>query len=149
MAADLEWINWSQTNGTNLPAMSQNESSAMPWNLAWSDQLVLKVGVEVAALPQLKLRAGYNYGKMPLDPSRAFENVAFPAIAEHHVTAGAGYAVSERFTLNLAAMYAFNATLSGANADPPPPMGGTGQGIATYTTQMSQLEIDLGLGYRF
>jgi long-chain fatty acid transport protein len=96
----------------------------------------------------VSVRAGYNYGKMPLDASRAFENIAFPAVAEHHLTGGLGFSVTDRFTVNLAGVYAFQATLQGTNAAPPPPAG-TGQGITSYTTQMSQLEIDLGLGYRF
>ncbi len=151
VAADVQWINWSATMGSGLPQYSTDPQAtgALPFNMGWSDQWVVKLGAQVTPLPGLAVRAGYNYGKMPLDPSRAFENLAFPAVAEHHVTAGVGYAVSDRFTLSLAGMYAFDATLAGANADPPPPMGGTGQGIASYTTQMSQLEIDVGLGYKF
>jgi len=36
----------------------------MPWDLGWSDQWVFKVGAQVKARSDLRLRAGYNYGKM-------------------------------------------------------------------------------------
>ena len=95
----------------------------------------------------LSLRAGYNYGKMPLDPDRAFENLAFPAVSEHHVTAGAGYAFSDRLAVNVAWVYALNAKLEGANAAPPPPMGGTGQALRTDGDVAARA--DMGLCYRF
>ena len=87
----------------------------------------------------IALRAGYNYGKMPLDPSRAFENIAFPAVAEHHITAGVGLDVTDRFTINLAGMYVPEAKLSGSNPQ---------QLIASYQSTMSQFALDMAIGYR-
>jgi long-chain fatty acid transport protein len=152
LAADVEWINWSQVMGAGKPAYSQNQSQAMPWNLNWKDQWVFKVGVEVTATSFLKLRAGWNYGKNPLDPSRAFENIAFPAIAEHHLMAGLGIELGENFTVNLGGMYAPKTSLSGNNPNPPPGTPGYsgpfGQGIASYTTSMSQWGLDIGISHR-
>jgi long-chain fatty acid transport protein len=141
LVADVEWIDWSQTNGAAKPEFTTNPqlTGAQSWDMRWSDQYVLKVGAELAATRSLRLRAGYNYGKMPLDASRAFENIAFPAVAEHHFTAGAGYAVGD-LTLNVAAMYVPESKVSGGNA---------AQGIASYSTRMSQVAFDLGVGYRF
>jgi long-chain fatty acid transport protein len=144
VAADVQWINWSDTNGKNKPAF-QNDISvtgAMPWNLDWSDQVVYKLGAQyqIAAVKGLAVRAGYNYGKSPLNKDRAFENVAFPAIAEHHFTLGAGYDAG-KVTVNVAAQYSPEAKLTGAN-----PME---QGIVAYEVRMSQLAFDLGLAYRF
>ncbi len=143
LAADVQWINWSGTMGKNLPKYSSDISAtgAMPFNMNWSDQWVLKVGAQVAPMRGLKVRAGYNYGKTPLDPNRAFENLAFPAITEHHVTGGVGYELSDRLAFNLTGMYALNAKLQGANA--------AEQFIAAYSTEMSQFEVDFGLAYRF
>jgi long-chain fatty acid transport protein len=149
IAADVEWINWAQTNGENLPTFNQNQSMAQPWNLNWSNQLVLKLGVEVEALPELRIRAGYNFGKMPLDSSRAFENIAFPAVSEHHIMGGVGVSVTDKLGINVGFMFAPAATLTGSNAAPPPPLGGTGQGIVSYETKMSQWAIDAGLAYKF
>ncbi len=140
LAADLEWIDWSSTMGQNLPRYAQNRSGAQPWDMNWKDQWVVKLGVQVAAGKGIDLRAGYNYGKMPLDASRAFENLVFPAVAEHHFTIGATYAVNRKVSVLASGMYSPTAKISGANMQ---------QVIAAYSTDMSQLQIDLGATYRF
>jgi long-chain fatty acid transport protein len=152
LAADVQWINWSDTMGDGKPEYTNDVNAttgSMPFDMGWDDQWVVKFGAQVSPMKGLDLRAGYNYGKMPLDPDRAFENLAFPAVVEHHITAGAGYQVTERLAVNVAGMYAPEATLSGANAPLPPPLGGTGQGIQSYETKMSQFQIDVGASYRF
>lgn len=143
LAADVEWINWSDTNGENQPEFTSDQAATawMPWNLDWSDQVVFKLGAQYAvqAVKGLAVRAGYNYGKSPLNEDRAFENVAFPAIAEHHFTVGAGYDAGP-LTVNVAAQYSPEATLQGSD-----PM----MGIGAYEARMSQLAFDLGVAYRF
>ena len=99
----------------------------------------------MTAIPRLSVRAGYTYGKNPLNPSRAFENIAFPAIAEHHITAGAGYDLLARLSINIAGMVSPKATLSGSNAAYPAQGGAA---IASYTTQLTQWAIDLGVSWR-
>jgi long-chain fatty acid transport protein len=109
--------------------------------MKWNDQWVLKVGAQLTPMPGLNVRVGYNYGKTPLDPTRAFENMVFPAIAEHHLTAGVGYDVGKNVAVNVTGMYALNAKLHGSNAEE--------QFISSYSTEMSQLEVALGATYRF
>lgn len=142
VAVDAQWINWSDTMGKNLPSWSENPLGEPAWNMGWDDQIVLKLGAEYA-LPMakaLRVRAGYDYGKAPLDAGRAFENVAFPAIAEHHFTVGAGYDLG-RLGVNVAAVWSPEASLSGSNA--------AEQGIVAYESRMSQLAFELGAAYRF
>ena len=142
LAADVQWIRWSESNGQNLPAYNSDvtQTGAMPWNLNWDDQWVFKVGAQYRASKMLALRVGYNYGKMPLDPTRAFENIAFPAVAEHHITGGLGLDVTDRFSINLAGMYVPETKLSGSNAQQ--------QFIRSYETSMSQFALDMAIGYR-
>jgi long-chain fatty acid transport protein len=104
--------------------------------------VVFKVGGQYAlpAVKRLALRAGYNYGASPLAEERAFENLAFPAVAEHHFTIGAGYEAGG-LTLNVAAQYSPEAKLAGSNA--------MEQGIVTYEARMSQLAFDVGASWRF
>lgn len=148
VAADIQWIRWSETNGKNQPAFTTN-TFAIPWNLNWNDQLVYKLGAEYALPRKVALRAGYNYGESPLDSSRAFENIAFPAIAEHHFTAGIGHELAGRASINAAVVYSPQSTLRGSNGDLPPQMGGTGQAISSYEARMSQFAFDMGFAYRF
>ncbi|HET8725731.1 MAG TPA: outer membrane protein transport protein [Anaeromyxobacteraceae bacterium] len=153
VAADVEWINWPATNGADKPAFSQNSSGAMPWNMNWSSQVVFKLGVQVTPLDWLAIRAGYNYGKMPLDASRAFENIAFPAVAENHVTLGAGFNLGKHVAINVGGMWAPSASITGSNPNfpfgTPGYPGPYGQGIATYTTSMTQVGLDGGIAYKF
>ncbi len=141
LAADLEWINWSDTHGKNKPALDTEPllTGAHAWSMNWSDQVVVKLGAQYAVIPALEIRAGYNYGKTPLDASRAFENIDFPAIAEHHFTLGAGYSFGD-LTVNVSGMYVPEAKLSGANG---------AQGISSYAIKMSEILFDLGMAYRF
>ncbi len=142
LAADAQWIDWSDTMGKNLPRWSKNPLGESEWNMNWDDQIVLKLGAEYALpmMKELRVRAGYNYGKAPLDANRAFENIAFPAIAEHHFTVGAGYDLG-RVGVNVAAVYSPEASLEGANP--------AQQGIVAYESRMSQLAFELGAAYRF
>lgn len=137
---DVQWIRWSETNGANLPQYAVNASGAMPWNLDWSDQFVYKIGVQYMVHPMVALRAGYNYGKMPLSSNRAFENIAFPAVSEHHITAGVGINFTKQLSLNIGGVYSPAAKISGSNVM---------QGIVSYETQMSQYAVDMGLSYTF
>jgi long-chain fatty acid transport protein len=144
LALDGQWINWSATNGENLPEWSKNpfaptDPNGMPWNLNWDDQLVVKVGAEyqLPMMKALKVRAGYNYGAAPLDPDRAFENIAFPAIAEHHVTFGAGYEFG-KLAVNAAFLYSPEATLEGG-----------GGFVPAYEAKMTQTAFELGVTYGF
>jgi len=147
-AFDVEWINWSNVMGKNQPKYSNMDPSgqgsttgALPFNMSWSDQWVFKVGLEEAISPAFKLRLGFDYGKNPLKADRAFENIAFPAVAESHFTAGCGWQATESLAVNLGAMYSPQASISGANA--------AQQGLLAYTTNMSQYSVDLGIGWKF
>jgi len=137
---DVQWIRWSETNGKDLPKYVANASHAQPWNMDWNDQFVYKVGVQYMVHPMVALRAGYNYGKMPLNSDRAFENMAFPAVSEHHITAGLGINFTKQFTLNIGGMYSPSAKLTGSNMS---------QGISSYETEMSQYSLDMGVTYIF
>lgn len=138
---DVQWIRWSETNGKDLPKYVANASHAQPWNMDWNDQFVYKVGVQYMVHPMVALRAGYNYGKMPLNSDRAFENMAFPAVSEHHITAGLGINFNKQFTLNIGGMYSPPAKISGSNM--------IEQGIVSYETEMSQYSLDMGVTYIF
>lgn len=153
LGLDVQWLNWSATNGLNQPGWASaaadrsSGTGAMGWSLRWQDQVVLKFGAQYALSPMFTIRAGCNYGAMPLRGDRAFENIAFLAIAEHHVTAGLGVNLGDKLVINLGATYAPEARLIGANAGNP--LAQQGQGIASYETSMSQYSIELGIGYRF
>ena len=143
LAFDVQWINWSDVMGKGKPKYTNDTSAtgAQPFDMSWDDQVVYKVGVEFAAAPTVKIRAGFDYGKNPLDANRAFENIAFPAVAESHVTLGLGWDATEAVCVNVGGMYSPKTTVKGGNA--------AGQGLVSYETAMSQYSIDLGVAWKF
>ena len=140
VAFDVSWIDWPQTAGKNRPAYTQNRSGATAWNMNWDEQFVYKFGFECDLDGKTKLRLGYNYARNPLDSNRAFENIAFPAIAEHHITGGLGIKLTDKMILNLGAMYAPKVSFKTAN---------TNQFINSAATEMSQHSVEMGLAYIF
>lgn len=144
LAFDMKWINWAETMGHGKPDMPVHEAtpSYATFDMDWSDQVVFAIGAEYDLVPeQWKLRAGYNYGKAPLTEGRAFENIAFPALCEHHFTAGVGYSPMENLWVNLGGMYAPRVSISGSNL--------SGQGISDYEASLSEYSVDLGVSYKF
>jgi long-chain fatty acid transport protein len=134
LALDGQWINWSAVLGKNKP----ETTPADQFNMNWSDQFVVKVGAQYQATKELALRAGFNYGKAPVDKEQASETLLFPAIAEMHYTVGVGYDIS-KFTVNASFMYSPEAKVSGTVQ--------TQVGAAPFTTSMSQTEFQLGVAY--
>jgi len=140
---DVRWINWSDAKGYK--------------DFGWDDQWVFALGGEYT-IDKWTLRAGYNYGKMPVnditlpasftpaDPQAqlafagAFFNVVgFPAVAEHHITLGAGYQFTDHFTLNVSYVYSPKAEVS---------LVAPGFGT-DVTSEMTQHSIGVGLDWSF
>ena len=140
-AVDLVWIDWPQTNGRNKPVYTKNSSNAVLWNMDWNEQLVYKFGLEYDLKPKITLRAGYNYGKNPLNTKRAFENISFPAVTEQHFTVGGAIELDKNWRLNLGLMYSPSSEIKTANL--------AEQGISSAKTEMNQYSIDFGLSYVF
>jgi long-chain fatty acid transport protein len=159
IAADVQWINWAGPLGDEKPeyevsnkipdtypvAALQGADVTLPFDLEWEDQIVYKFGVEFAASPTFRVRAGYNYGKHPLSADKAIQNVAFPAIAEQHVTLGIGWDVTPKFTVNLGGMYSPEAEVTGTQD-----LTSIGYPLpVSYDVTMSQYGIDGGIAYKF
>lgn len=146
---NIKWLNWASANGYR--------------DFDWGNQWVFNAGVQYKPIPKLALRLGYNYGNNPVKthnnfngmtmtsvqgtilPTYYFESfriIGFPAIVTNHITFGAGYDVTEKFTVNVAYMHAFEKTIS---------EGGTnlaGQS-AGFKSRLSENGIDFGLSWKF
>ena len=139
LALDGEWINWSDVMGKKLPKFTK-PAGAGDFDMQWSDQFVVKVGAqyEIPSLKALKVRAGYNYGKAPLDSKDFQANMAFPAVSAQHFTVGAGYDIG-KWAVNAAFMYSPEATVKDSDAP---------NGINSFDSKMSQTAFELGAAYR-
>lgn len=154
---DAKWINWSSADGYS--------------DFDWEDQWVISMGSQFKPTDDLFLRIGYNYGKNPLKNHNGFNGtinpfdmsqnttnvqgklinnyyyetfriIGFPAIVEQHITLGMGYKFSEKFSLHMGLMHAFEKTISESGLDI------TGNPVTLEST-LSENGIDIGLTWRF
>jgi len=159
LLGDVQYIAWSTTLGKNQPAFVNRSatltSQAFPFSTNWSDQVVYKFGAQVKATDWLKLRAGFNYGKAPLDPNRALENIAFPALVESHIALGAGVQVSKSVTLNLASVIGLKKEISGTGTLPDlsglagQPPGSLPPATLSYTASSAGYTVEAGLSVAY
>ena len=110
----------------------------------WKDQTVYKFGVVHQYSQNLVLRAGYNYGKMPLDDKNTFFNILAPATVEQHLTFGGTWTLSNKSELTVSYVHAFNKALSGNGGD-----GTTGaiNGQAGWPVNLKMHQNSLGVAY--
>lgn len=118
----------------------------------WEDQVVYKVGAEFRPNDTLALRAGFNYGKSPIQGGNrtengsmdaAFANYPFPAISETHFTVGLGYKMGKNVALNAYYLYAPKVTETATGTS----MTSGGPFPAGTKISMSQNAFGVGINY--
>jgi len=140
-------------------------------DFGWENQDVYAVGYEYAS-SGWAIRVGYNYAKNPIVEQNAnpmtagqaaysgavknfFNMSGFPAVVETHYTVGAGYDITNDFTLDGSFIYAPEVTDSydttGMTAAFVQGAGGTWNPSQTSTAEVkhSQMAVTLGGSYRF
>lgn len=146
---DIRWLNWSDANGYK--------------DIDFEDQLVTALGLQYKPTPKLALRAGYNYGKSPLDdhdgfigtgvssiqghymPTYYFETfrtIGFATILEHQVTFGISYEFSQCVAMHLGYEHSFENTLKTTGTD-------LARQPVTLESDVSGNTFDIGLIFRF
>lgn len=150
--ADAKWLNWAEAKGYK--------------DFGWEDQWVFNVGGQYKVTPKLALRAGYNYGKNPVkshtwDDRNGFTDIqgksapttfyeilriaGFPAIVEHHITAGIGYQLTKSVSLDLGYMHAFKETIKETGTVCSP----EGCGPGSVEASLYEDSLEFGITWRF
>jgi long-chain fatty acid transport protein len=101
---------------------------------------VIKFGLEWRQSQRLTLRAGYSYNTAPIGSRDADLNIMTLGVVQHHITGGLKYQLTSNIDLELAAMYAPHASISGVELGAP---------LRQVEIEMSQFEFTAGLVYRF
>ena len=109
----------------------------------WKDVDVVKIGAEWRASPGLTLRAGYAYNTQPIGSRDVMFNILAPGVIQHHITGGLQYRLSQNMDLELAGMYALDATVRGSE------LPGFGNPAHQIEIGMHQYEVTIGVKYRF
>ncbi|MBI5690694.1 MAG: outer membrane protein transport protein [Verrucomicrobia bacterium] len=115
LAADVRQIFWSDVmaqfnmsfNAANTAANGNFAGQSLESVLfqQWDDQTVIQLGVAYTVSPALTLRAGFNFATDPI-PDR-YLNCLFPATIERHLTAGLGWKIDARQSLDLSVARGF------------------------------------------
>lgn len=80
----------------------------------WRNQTVHKLGVEYIWSSKWAWRAGWNYGKSPINEEREILfNMVAPATTEKHLTLGGTYKIDRETELNFSYMHAFTTMQEG------------------------------------
>lgn len=127
------FIRWSDIFGS-LPMNLEGQEFAT-WNFGWDDQWVTSVGVTYLMNDALTLRAGYNYGKSPVQNEDVDWNLVSTAIVEHHLSLGVGYRMTKNFSVNAGYGHAFEKEFTS-------PTSGN-------TIKMSEDWVDFEMSYSF
>jgi long-chain fatty acid transport protein len=137
VAADLKWINWSDTMETL--AVSGPGGIQVPMDPGWDDQVVFAIGLAYKINDRFNLRAGFNYGESPIDEGSAANNLILPAIVETHYTVGADYRLDDHWEIGCHYMYVPENTVTAG-----PETSAPGVRIS-----LSEQSAGVNLGYRF
>lgn len=105
----------------------------------WQDIDIIKAGLEWRATDDLTLRAGYSYSTSALQSRDVFFNILAPAAVQHHITGGLEYAVNEKWSVELAGLYAPEGTISGLSPG----------GFGPTELRMHQYDVTVGVKYKF
>lgn len=133
---DLEGLFWNAT-----PAMGTKPPSGQ----GWRNVLVFKFGVQHAVMPDLKLRAGYNWGQTPIRSNAVLFNALNEVItvSEHIITLGFTHDITKTMSFDLGGAYLFNNTLKDNGKGP------AGLAAKGLTVQASAIMVSLGFTLKY
>jgi long-chain fatty acid transport protein len=143
---DVKLIEWSgvmdefnvsfEADGSASNGGFANSEIDVTLDQGWEDQVVLQLGMEYKATPQLALRAGVSISDNPIPDTLV--NPLFPAIVKTHYTAGFGYDITPNQNVSFSVAYA-----------PESKVTGTGPLNTGVTMTHSQLNWTLNYIYNF
>jgi long-chain fatty acid transport protein len=82
---------------------------------SWKDQTVVQLGAAYEVNDDVTLRFGGNFGNNPVPDT--YLNCLFPAIVKSHLTAGLGWKIDARSSVDASFTYGFKVnTVNGSDA---------------------------------
>ena len=159
LETNVKWINWSDAEG--YEDFDWNDQWVFAVGAQWEaiDHLFFRVGYNYAENP-VDDHDGWNGSFSPGPPPfpndtvsvqgkslpryyyESFRVIGFPAVVEHHITAGVGYELGENLVLNLSYMHAFENELSENGTAPD-------GSSANLKSKLSEDSIDFAFTWRF
>jgi long-chain fatty acid transport protein len=150
LAFDVQQILYSGIKSIANPLLPNLQQSPLGGDAAagfgWKDMTVFKGGVYLQTEGGWTWRAGYSYGKQPIEggtnplTSQVLFNILAPGVVEQHLTIGISKKVSDDQEIDVAVMRAFPKSVIGVN--PLDPLAGQ-----TIELKMNQWEFSVGFGF--
>ena len=137
VAADVKWIDWSDT--MDKLAVAGPGGISVPMDPGWDDQFIYVIGIAFKLSDSFNLRAGFNYAESPIDETNAANNLILPAVVETHYTVGADYKLNDHWDIGFHYMYVPENTIS----------AGPGTIFENVKISLSEQSFGMNLGYRF
>jgi long-chain fatty acid transport protein len=135
---DIKRIWFSDVLGTvafGRPAgYTGNVPAAMPFG--WKDQTVFALAVQKDIGDKMQVRAGFNYGKSPIEEGNVNANMGSLAVVEKHLTLGVSRKFSDKVTGSLSYVHAFKNSVT-SNVAP------------LNTIELKQNQVNMQISYQF
>lgn len=135
---DIKRIWFSDVLGTvafGRPAgYTGNVPAAQPFG--WSNQTVYALAVQKDIGDKMQVRAGFNYGKSPIEEGNVNANMGSLAVVEKHLTLGVSRKFSDKVTGSLSYVHAFKNSVT-SNVAP------------LNTIELKQNQVNMQISYQF
>lgn len=116
------------------------------FGFGWGDQTVYKLGVAYEYNDRWTWRAGFNYGKSPIEEDQNLFNIISLAVVEKHLTAGFTYTPNDTNEITVAAMWVPEEKQSFVyQAD----LGGGVQDVYRADIAMDQYALEFSYAWKF
>lgn len=116
----------------------------------WTDQDIIKIGIEYQYNNKLILRAGYNHGDATIPEDQVLFSMLAPATVEDHITLGATYQYSKNIEISASYVHAFENTINGPSpGEFQPPGADLANPVDNVSLAMEQNSVGVTLGMKF
>ncbi|MDH5233807.1 MAG: outer membrane protein transport protein, partial [Gemmatimonadota bacterium] len=130
---DAKYITYASTKGFDQSGYNADGSVK---GFGWENIVVVAAGVQYRAGDRVTLRGGYNYSGNPVPDEQSMFNIPAPAIVQHHITAGLGYAIRDGVEINVAAYRVLENSIEGAMYRPAAVPGTSVRSTLTETSML-------------
>jgi len=139
MGLDAKFVAYSAAKGFEEKGYNADGSVK---GFGWEDITVVAAGVQFKASERITLRGGYNYSGNPIPDEQSMFNIPAPAVVQHHITGGLGFAITKGVELNIAAYKALENSIEGAMYRP------TAVPNTSVKSAMSETSLLVGFTFR-
>jgi long-chain fatty acid transport protein len=123
---------------SSVDAVSNSSTIPLPFGspggpgFGWHDIDIFKIGIEWEQNPQWTWRAGYAYNDNPIESTDVTLNILAPGVVQHHITGGFSYKYNDRDSIDFAAMFAPEVSVSGPEIAGGVPVAGSNIELSMY-----------------